>query len=421
MKFKAIVILIGLICYQNAFLQETEPATGFRSDTSGIETTFISDNDILNYIQTSDTNGSDYFIGGQISSIFHEQLDSIKIEVKYEGKKYIYVSALNGLFNVPVYTEEKNIPVELSIVEKDYHVYDTFLILKKKSNIPILRINLIPKYKILLRGRIFAGNLPLEDVDVTIKHNDQIIKTKTLGCYYDSENYWNCLFNGMYKTEISADDPSDSLYLSFAKNGYKTTRVSMQFKNYNGSILNYKLRYADTLSQFPKNNLNLQLAFPVWLSNDWFVSLKYYRAFNIGEFSRLALGAEAVLLISQLKQEFPTFQGADIARVDSFYYTPFLGPSVLIWLTNPMARKFSTCIGNSFNVNLNSGKLSMQPFIESRYFLDMNKSVGIEVRYLGTELEKVNYTFNPYGNAIPSISTIRKEKLVVSIGIQVVL
>lgn len=421
MRYKLVFIGILIFICQNVYLQNNDDQTGFKSDTIIKSYDFISDDDILKYIQTCDTNGSGYLFGGQIRSIFREKIDSVAIEVSYADRKYIYFTNTDGLFNIPVYSDEKSILVDINVTKPSYHSFDTSIILRRKSDIPVFRIALFPKYKILLRGRIFAGNLPLEGVNVTIRHNEQIIRTKTLGCYYDSENYWNCLFNGMFKTEITAENPMDSIYLSFSKTGYKLDNLSMQFKEYDGNILHYKLRYADTLAWFPKHNLNLQLAFPVWLDNDWYVGLKYYYMFRLGNFRRLGLGIETALLISQLELEFPTFQGAEMARIDSFYYTPYLGPTVLIWLTNPVARKFSSYCGNSFNVNLNNGNLSFQPFIGSRYFLDMNKSLGIELRYVSTQLDKVNYTFNPYGNAIPSTNTIIREKIVISIGMQIIL
>ena len=57
--------------------------------------------------------------------------------------------------------------------------------------------------------------MPLEGVDVEIRHGMEKYTMQTKGCYYDKDNYWNCLYDGMFKMELTTTDPGDSIFISF--------------------------------------------------------------------------------------------------------------------------------------------------------------------------------------------------------------
>ncbi|MBN1951285.1 MAG: hypothetical protein JW801_08770 [Bacteroidales bacterium] len=361
--------------------------------------------------------GSDQIvIGGCIGSIFHEVIDSAVVEVVIDGREPFHVLSENGLFNFV--TEAKGNVVDIFISHPDYHTLDTSIVFPQDANTK-LRLLLTPKYRILLRGRVFAGNMPLEGVNVSISHLGKEYATQTLGCYYDSEQYWNCLFDGMFKTELTADTPDDSIYLKLSMDGMQSYTYGMKFQDYTGEIMEFRMKYESVLPAPPKSNINLKLGFPALsLSNDWYMGLSYYR--HVGNINRLAYGLDVNMYITNFTVPVETFEGLDPREADSSYINAFVGPSLLYYFIKPDTRWFSSYAGCTFSMNLTELAFVPQLFLGSRIFLDLNKALGLEIRYTEFARTVTHYTFNPYGKAYSSEVSEVFTKLHATIGIQVV-
>jgi hypothetical protein len=356
-------------------------------------------------------------IGGYISSIFHETIDSAKIKWTINGGESSEVQCRNGLF---YFTEniDKGV-IDITVSHPDYHPIDTTILIGN-SQVYILSLALEPRYKILLRGRVYTGNIPLEGVNVEIRHLSESYKMKTIGCYFDSDDYWNCLYNGMFKFSIITDNPDDSIQIILNKEGLKKHVHGMTIHEYQGEIMNLTMHYENKLPKVPFNNLNLKLGFPFMsINSEWFVSLSYYRLINKQSLRRFAYGMEGNMYVSNISVTHNTFPGLDEAQEDSSYIDGFIGPSVLFWLLPPERRYFSTFAGVTLALNLNGMIPSLQPFLGTRFFLDMNKAISLELRYCEFNRDIVHYTFNPYGNADHYIESDKLTKFHVNIGIQI--
>jgi hypothetical protein len=360
---------------------------------------------------------NEWIIGGLVNSVFHESIDSAAITISIDGKIVDVVYTREGVFRFISATQ--GMLLELSIDHPDFHSQDTTILLDDSRNY-IVHFDLEPRYKILLRGRVFAGNLPLEDVDVEIKHAGESYRMKTLGCYYDSEDYWNCLYNGMFKFNLTTDNPDDSIQIFLSKDGMKTLKYGLTIHEYQGDIMHMKMIYDSNLPKIPFSNLNLKLGFPFTsYQSDWYLSLSYYRLINNSKLRRLAYGIEGNLFVSNITVMNSTFPGLEPASVDSSYIDGFIGPSVLFWFLPPEKRNFSSYAGMTFACNLKGMKLALQPFLGTRFFLDMNKAISFEVRYTEFNREIVHFSFNPYGSAHRYLVSDRLKKLLVNIGIQI--
>lgn len=276
-----------------------------------------------------------------------------------------------------------------------------------------------PKFKILLRGRAYAGNMPLEGVEVIIKHLDHQYRMTTLGCYYDKENYWNCLFDGMFKHEIIAETPQDSIQIFLLKDGMKTYEHHMTFSEYQGEIMQFRLKYEALLPKVPSNNINLKLSFPFTSFDDsWFVGVSYYR--TVSNLKRLGYGIEADMYITNVSVSHETFNELEPSIADSSYIKSFAGPSLLYWFIKPEQRYFSSYAGCTFSVDLSDPALVPQFFLGSRIFLDLDKAISLELRYADFEMDIRHYQFNPFGNARNYYENEKLLKLHATIGVQVV-
>ncbi len=387
------------------------------SDTT-ISRNYYSTEQVEKYVYSKAHVSGQFLIGGYISSIFHESVDSAKIIFRVDNKIIDSVYADNGLFNF-ILTEKGSL-IDLTLIHPDFHQKDTSFLFPE-SEITILYLNMQPKYKILLRGRVFAGNMPLEGVNVEIKHSNKSYKLTTLGCYYDKEDYWNCLFDGMFKLNLTTENPNDSVYILLSKSGMKSYKIGMTINEYTGDILYMRMKYEPNLPVIPYNNLNFKISFPLLsLDNDWFVSLSYYRLINSSYLRRLAYGVEANMYVTTLSVTNNTFRGLDPSTVDSSYINVFAGPSVLFWFIPPEKRMLSSYAGCTFAYNFSNPALVFQPFIGTRFFLDMNKAVNIEIRYCKYNADVVHYTFNPYGSAFRYNVESTFDKLNANIGIQIV-
>jgi hypothetical protein len=376
--------------------------------------------DVQEYLESYVRKGDEKIIGGQVVSIFHEVVDDALITVKIEGQLTDSITAVNGLFVVPVSDINKEKLLDFHIEHSDYHSFDTSLIFTGEETL-LLTFQMIPKHKILLRGRVYAGNIPIEGADVEIHHGNDVHNLITRGCFYDDEDYWNCLFDGMFKQELIAEDLSDSIHLLVRSEGMETLTKSFSFSEYTGEVMQIKMKYASRLPEMPSNNLNLKLALPFATSDhDWFVDLSYYRVLNKTNLKRIAWGIDGNMYVSTISVSYPTLSGLEPAESDSSYITGFLGPSLLFWVLSPDKRRFSTYVGCTFSYEFSKPQFVIQPFAGTRYFLDINKALSLEFRYFEYDRDVIHYVFNAYGNASRYKLSKHFVKFHINLGIQIV-
>ncbi len=360
-------------------------------------------------------------LSGQVFNIFHETVDSVMVKVIVNDNLYLTFSDYNGLYNLrlPASNEISNSNISINFYRNDYNPFDTTFIFRNRESVSEVNVILSPKFKILLKGRIFVANSPLEGVDVSIKHLNEVHHLQTLGCYYDDEDYWNCLYLGMFKTEIVTENPNDSVYLSFSKYGYKPQSHKFKFAEYSGDLLKYKMKYADSIPDLPNNNFNVKLAYQFDKQSGWFLGLSYYRHLSLDNFNRFALGIEFSMLTIKNSYTLQTLPNSPSATFDTTYISLFAGPSFLLFLTKPHIRKFSTYVGSIASYSFNEKELIFQPFLGTRFFMDLRKSFSIEFRYLMYHMEVKEYTFNFLGSAVSNTETVLDNKFLINIGIQI--
>ena len=360
-------------------------------------------------------------IAGKISNNFHENIDSVKVVATTDRwSKQIY-SDKSGSFSLffqfdsIAYAEK----IDLLFIRYDYYPFDTNIVITNQDFPETLSVILIPKYKILLRGRLFAGNTLLEDVNVDVRHGDELRHLKTMNCYTDEENYWNCLYLGMFKTEIVSDNPEDSIYLSFSKSGFKPQSYELRFADYSGDILKFRMKYADTIPDLPYNNLNLKLTYPLGKNSGWFLGLSFYRKLNSHILDRFRPGMEISLSSYERSTSLSTLPGFPETKFDTLYTNFFIGPSFLFFLTKPYIRKFSTYLGSTLSIGIDRGEIVLQPFLGSRYFIDMRKSICIDFRYISYSLNAKEYFFTYNGNALSSNENVNVKRMLINVGVQI--
>ena len=182
-----------------------------------------------------------------------------------------------------------------------------------------------------------------------------------------------------------------------------------------------RMKYENKLPAIPCNSLNFKLSFPLLsFDEDWFVGISYYRSVNRQFWRRLALGIDANMYITTVSVIHNTFRNLEPATADSSYIHAFAGPSVLVRLVPPENRMFSTYAACTFAYNFSNPEIIIQPFLGTRYFLDMNKAVSLEIRYCEYKADVVHYMFNPYGSAFHYKVESIFDKLHANLGIQIV-
>lgn len=360
-------------------------------------------------------------ISGIINNNFYESIDTVNVLATAEEFNTTACSNDSGLFNIKIPFVPGN-PVKtvhLSFYRYDYFPLDTDLVITNQASVERLNIVLIPKYKILLKGRLYAGNDLLEDVEVNIRYDNQIRQLKTKRCYYDAENYWNCLYLGMFKAEMVTDNPEDSIYLSFSKSGFKSKSYTMRFADYSGDILKFRMKYADTIPDLPNNNLNLKLTYPFGKNSGWFLGFSFYRKLNNKILDRFRPGIEISLSSHKRSVSLNTLPGVSESNFDTIYTNFFIGPSLMFFITKPYIRRFSTYIGSTFSLAFDGGAFVLQPFFGTRYFIDMRKSISMDLRYISYDLNARNYSFSYTGNATGSNENISVERILINVGLQI--
>jgi hypothetical protein len=360
-------------------------------------------------------------IDGEIENVFHENVDSVMVVAianEYSTQTY---SDSKGLFAIelPVQSAIPVKSIRLSFLRYDYYTHDTIIFMNDQDYAEKLNIILKPKYKILLKGRLFAGNTLLEDANVSIRYRNESRHLRTMKCYTDEENYWNCLYLGMFKTEIVAENPQDSIYLSFSKPGFRSQSYKLRFADYSGDVLKFRMKYADTIPDLPHSNLNLKLTYPMGKNPGWFLGLSFYSRMNNKMLNRFRPGMEISLSSYKRSTSLNTLPGTPETRFDTIYTKFFIGPSFLFYLTKPDIRRFSTYIGSTFSIALDGGEFVMQPFLGTRYFIDMRRAICMDLRYISYSLSAKNYSFTYVGNATSSNEKINVKRILINIGVQI--
>jgi len=360
-------------------------------------------------------------ISGNVSNIFHETIDSVLILLKEPTSQNIITSCYtnnDGNFTIDLdnFYFEKNLT--LICYRNDYKYYETSIFIDSKEfNISI---SLTPRYKILLKGRIYIHSTPLENVNVKIIHDTNVYNITTHGCYYDDENYWNCLYYGMFKTELITENPDDSIKIICNKIGYKPLYYSLKFSEYKGDIIKLKMKYSDSVPELGKNNIHLKFTNPFGNNSRWFLNFSFYRNLKIKDFNKLYLGGEISVNSKTMKVTIDNLpQYLNFISYDTSYLNYFIGPSLLLFINKPERRYFSSYITLSMLYSSANNNFVVQPSAGTRIFLDMQKSITIEMRYLNYNIKVKNYIFNYYGDAIPYFKTISDKKLIFVIGLQI--
>ncbi len=359
-------------------------------------------------------------ISGQVLNVFNEPVDNVLVIASLPDFKDSSYCDFNGFFKIYL-PEEKcrsGQKINLMFINNEYKVHDTTYIYSGQDKHSLFKVKLTPKYKILVKGRILAGNMAIENVDVTITHNNKTYKLKTLGCYYDDEDYWNCLYQGMFKHEVVTEDPNDSVFLHFSKPGFKSQEHKFRFADYSGELIKYKMKYADSVPGLPFNKFSLKLAYPLSRESGWFLDMSYYRLFKIGELSRLAAGIDISVLTLREIVDQSTFSGLETS-FDTTYINGLAGPSLLFYLTKPNLRRFNTYVGSTFAFTFSRAEFVYQPFAGVRFFLDMNKSISVDIRYLAYHFDAKRYRFNYLGSANRYTINKSDERLIVNLGLQI--
>ena len=178
------------------------------------------------------------------------------------------------------------------------------------------------------------------------------------------------------------------------------------------------MKYADSIPDMPFNTFSLKLAYPFGRESGWFLGLSYYRLFKTGNFKRLAAGIDIDVLTLRETVKQNTFSGLETS-FDTTYINGMAGPSLLFYLTKPNLRRFNTYIGSTFALTFSSAEFVYQPFAGVRFFIDMNKSISFDIRYLAYHFEAKGYRFNYLGNADSYIIKKTDERLILNLGLQI--
>ena len=388
------------------------PETGFANVVDSDVKTF--NNIQFNQVADSILSAKDNMLVLGLKSQYRDFIDSAEVKIDNYPCEY----SANGLYliGLPANNTGRNIKVRIN--HPDYYPLDTLLSQTAIKNSRVI-LELKPKYKITLRGRVYTANTPLENVNVDILYSSDTIKLKTLDCFYDAEDFWNCLYHGMFKQDIVLENTKDSIKIVLHKPGYTTQYYYIKLNEYNGQVINFRLNFDSYLPRVYRHNLSLKLTIPIISESNWFAGFSYLYTLKLNKFNRLALGAEGAIFVKDYKYSYETFTGAENAEADTSYLLGFAGPTAVFWITNPQLRKFSLYAGASYSYFFNNSSMNFQPFVGGRMFIDLNKAISFDIRYMNFDYDVLNYNFNPYGKLESYIKTESYEKILISIGLHI--
>ncbi|MBN1115995.1 MAG: hypothetical protein JXA77_02235 [Bacteroidales bacterium] len=357
-------------------------------------------------------------------SVFNEIVPEIQLQVSVDEENILeYTTDNKGRFFI-IPGDEPIKKIHFQCTDSNYHLLDTIVLLESFEPEPVY-LWLQPKNKLNLRCKVYAGTMPIEDVNSKIICSGKTYNNKTLGCYTDNEQYWNCLYLGMFRQQVVFENPGDSLRIEFSKEGYQNQVIQMKCNDYDGSIISVKLKYSEQLTFTPKHNFSLKATLPVF--DSWLFALGYSHLLNIGDFNRIGIGFEGGMVVSTITSELPTFPDIQnstdssyiVETSDTSYTSGFIGPKVTIWLNNPLNRKFGMYAGISAPYFLSQKEFHLHPFIGTRIYLDLNKALFVEAKYISYKLDVLEYSFNPYGNASSNTINQSINKLLINLGLLV--
>lgn len=336
-------------------------------------------------------------LAGYIFSIYNEIVTDKTIQYSFDDGKELEISCdSQGRFYI-IPEDENVLKLKITCGSNDFHMFDTMFSWQSVRDFPLI-CWLKPRYKIILRGRAIVGSLPLENVNVAITHEADTFLTQTQGCYTDEEGYWNCLYHGMFKQEIIFDDPNDSVQIRLSKEGLKPIKESLMCGSYDGKILPLKMKYTDLLPESYQHHIGIRFTPPVF--NNWMVSLFYQHLFNINGFNRLGADIEGGMFLKVLTEDLPRKPGdndtvdLELIKTDTTYVTGYISPNVVFWFTNPQNRKFSFYGGVSFPFIFPQKQFIVQPYLGGQFYLDLNKALFLEIKYLNYEHEIIHYNID---------------------------
>jgi hypothetical protein len=334
---------------------------------------------------------------GYTLSIYNEIVTDKTIRYSFDdGPEHeISCDSLGRFYIIP---KDKNVMrLKITCESDDFHPVDTAFSWKSVSDLPLI-CWLRPRYKIILRGRAIVGSLPMENVNVEITHLADTFSTQTQECYTDDGGYWNCLYHGMFKQEIIFDDPDDSVQIRLSREGLKPIKKSLICGNYDGKVLPLKMRYTDFLPELYQHQIGFRFTPPIF--DTWMVSVFYHHLFNINGFNRLGADIEGGMFLRSLTEDLPRKPGnndtvdVELIKADTVYVTGYISPNIVFWFTNPQNRKFSFYGGVSFPFIFPQKQFTVQPYLGSQFYLDLNKALFLEIKYLNYEHEIIKYTID---------------------------
>lgn len=424
MKSKNLSLVLFFIISQVSYSQ-THTKTGFSDNENKTYFLLPDTEEMFFYYDSLTTQLKKTLLTGYTFSVYNEIIPRQTIKYSFNNKSFHETTSdRRGRFFV--------IPKDLNFNQihliysnnKEYHSIDTIIEIIPGVFQPLI-LNLQPRYKIILRGRSFTRRLPLEDVKVQIIHRSDTFNTKTLTCFTDEEDYWNCLYRGMFKQEILFDDPSDTLKITLSKKGFSNNTVWFKCADYNGTILPIKMHYSRLLPELYAHHIILKVGPPI--ANNWMVTLNYNHLFRFKRLSRLSTGLGAGMFLKDRATDLrvsPNQQNIlDSASInthfDSTYVSAFIGPNVQFWITNPQKRVYSFYTGLSTPFIFSQKKFYLQPFLGGRFYLDLNKAFIVEARYLNYELQVLDYFLNQFNSVASNTINISVDKLYFNMGFQV--
>jgi hypothetical protein len=423
MSLRVVYFILVAFCAKNALSQTIE--SGNPENLKSSPTFLLPDS--LNMASYSDSLKKALncdLLTGKTISVFNEVANDVKFycAINDSQQRIITPDSIGRFFIIPDSTFSSLI--RISLAAANYHSFDTIIEWNNYLNSPLI-LKIEPRYKISIRGRAFAGSLPVEEAKVEIIHNCDTFRTQTLSCYIDNENYWNCLYLGMFKHSLVFDRPEDTVYIAVSKEGFRTSILSFRCDSYDGTVLPIKLRYSKLLPQLYQNNIHLKIS-PPFLKN-WMVSINYEHLLKIGNSKRVGFGLEGSMLISNITTNLSTFRNiSDLpdtsyytAKFDSSYISTMLSPQVFFLVNNPQRRNFAVYSGMCFPYNFNEKKIQLQAFAGTSFYLDLNKALVIECRYISYGLDVAHYTFNAYGNATRYTLYESFNKIIINLGLKI--
>ncbi len=399
MNHKLLCFFIFTFVFRIAISQENTK-TGF-SDT-GKDSYFIlpSDQQMKTFYDSLYGAHKKKLLAGYIFSVYNEVVTGKTIRYSFDDGPEHEISCDNqGRFYI-IPKDENVLRLKVTCESKDFHTFDTTFAWQSVRNLPLI-CWLKPRYKIILRGRAIVGGLPLENVNVEITHQADTFLTQTQGCYTDDEGYWNCLYHGMFKQEIVFDNADDSVQIRLSMEGLKPINKSLTCGSYDGKVLPLKMRYADFLPELYQNQLGIRFTPPVF--DNWMVSGFYEHLFNINGFDRLGAGIEGGMFLKVLTENLPRKPGNndtvdfELIKTDTTYVTGYISPNIVFWFTNPQNRKFSLYGGISFPFIFPQKQFIVQPYLGGQFYLDLNKALFLDIKYLNYEHEIIHYTIDQNG------------------------